>query len=108
MRYWRIVWRSMPPSVSPVAARNALSAAGSASVDTSSSAWRRIEPRMSCHVRGPADVGDGAVVVAALVVALLDGRQQQHLAVIDSPDAGTNATTGTHTSIAPNALSRAL
>src|SRR3954447_19651349 len=42
----------MPPSVSPVAARNAFSAAVSASVASSSSAWRRTVPRMSRHVRG--------------------------------------------------------
>src|SRR3954451_24461804 len=42
----------MPPSVSPVAARNAFSAAVSASVASSSSAWRRTVPRMSRHVKG--------------------------------------------------------
>ena len=52
IRYWRTVWRSMSPSVSPVAVRKAWSAAASASVQTSSSAWRRVSPWTSRHVNG--------------------------------------------------------
>src|SRR3954453_1037944 len=52
IRYWRTVWRSMSPSISPVAVRNASSAAASDSVRVSSSARRRVPPRTSCHVNG--------------------------------------------------------